>query len=382
MKAKIKSFTPAIVLGLICLTVAALLATINHFTKPVIDENERLARTESLRAVFGGESSGADFGDAMTGLPDFGEDSSVSEIYEEIHGMGYAVVLTVKKGFEGEIGLTVGVDRGGKVTGVVITKYDDSLGKDKMPEAVKNFVGLDSADGVELVSGATYSSNAVRAAVADALSAVRLVRASAGTAALTSLEESGTASLGYDEILGEAKAMLAGAEDFEFSEEITKREDGAAVPAYRVRIYKETAGRGYAALGETYNPYAGGAVESSFVFVLDKSFKIKDFKLLSWSLSPSYQEDVNIYLDDPAVKRLEESFVGADRMSFSVKVDLVTEATVTSVRIREAVSDTLVHLDRNHETKVKAYKVAGVAVLLVGISALAVGICMQRRRRK
>lgn len=383
MKAKIKSFAPAIVLGAICLIVAALLATINHFTKPVIDENERLARTESLRAVFGGDGSGADFGDAMTDLPDLGADSRVSEVYEEIHGMGYAVVLTVKKGFEGEIGLTVGVDKDGKVTGVVITKYNDSLGKDKMPDAVKGFVGLDSAEGVELVSGATYSSNAVRAAVGDALVAVRLIRERAQSAvSLTSLEEPRAASLTEEEMLDLAREMLGGNGSFEFSEEITERSEDGSSAVYRVRIYKDSAGRGCAAIGETYNPYAAGAAESVFVFALDKNYKIKDFKIVKWSLSPSYQEETGIGIDSPAVRRLEKSFVGADMMNFSVKVDLVTEATVTSVRIRQAVSDTLEHLDVGHETKTVIYKTVGWVVLALGVGALACGICFQRRRRK
>ncbi len=383
MKAKIKSFAPAIVLGAICLIVAALLATINHFTKPVIDENERLARTESLRAVFGGDGSGADFGDAMTDLPDLGADSSVSEVYEEIHGMGYAVVLTVKKGFEGEIGLTVGVDKDGKVTGVVITKYNDSLGKDKMPDAVKGFVGLDSAEGVELVSGATYSSNAVRAAVGDALVAVRLIRERAQSAvSLTSLEEPRAASLTEEGMLDLAREMLGGNGSFEFSEEITERSEDGSSAVYRVRIYKDSAGRGSAVIGETYNPYAAGAAESEFVFALDKNYKIKDFKIVKWSLSPSYQEETGIGIDSPAVRRLEKSFVGADRMNFSVKVDLVTEATVTSVRIRQAVSDTLEHLDVGHETKTVIYKTVGWVVLALGVGALACGICFQRRRRK
>ncbi len=406
MKLKLKNFTPAIVLGTICLIVAALLATINHFTAPEIAENERLARIASLREVFGGDKSGADFGDPMKDLPDFGADSYVSEVYEEKSGMGYAVTLVIPKGFESEIDLTVGVDMNGKVTGVFITKYEDSIGKDKMPDAVKNFVGKDSADDVALVTGATYSSTAVKKAVSDALAAVKLIldeKAKAlPTAMLTALDAGDAAEqsepsvilpLTEKEIFNYAKKMLVGAGDFEL---LTKKsgvaQEGESIDQnwvpYKIEVYKETGGKGYAVYGETFNPWGFGAIESNFVFAVDSKFTVIGFDLLSWSLSPSWQEGdgetegVHIYLDTPAVKRLEESFIGINRMNFSTKVDLVTKATLTSVRIEDAVFAALEYVDTEYEKEVKTYKAIGASVLVIGIAALGVAIYFQRRRRK
>lgn len=406
MKLKLKNFTPAIVLGTICLIVAALLATINHFTAPEIAENERLARTASLREVFGGDKSGADFGDPMKNLPDFGEDSYVDEVYEEKHGMGYAVTLVIPKGFESEINLTVGVDMNGKVTGVFITKYEDSIGKDKMPSAVNNFVGKDSADDVALVTGATYSSTAVRKAVSDALAAVKAIldeKAKAlPTARLTALDAGYDAKqsqpkailpLTKEEIFNHAKKMLVGASDFD----LVAKKSGVALEGesidpnwvpYKIEIYKEKSGKGYAVYGESFNPWGFGAIESNFVFAVDNDFTVVGFDLLSWSLSPSYQygddksEGVHIYLNTPAVKRLEESFVGINRMNFSMKADLVTKATVTSVRIEDAVFAALEYVDTEYENSVKTYQVIGISVLVIGITALGVAIYFQRRRRK
>ncbi|MBR2466680.1 MAG: FMN-binding protein [Clostridia bacterium] len=406
MKLKLKNFTPAIVLGTICLIVAALLATINHFTAPEIAENERLARTESLRAVFGGDKSGADFGDPMKGLPDFGEDSYVSEVYEEKHGMGYAVTLVIPKGFEAEIDLTVGVGMDGKVKGVYITKYEDTIGKDKMPDAVNNFVGKDSVDDVALVTGATYSSTAVRKAVSDALAAVKLILAAKAdaipTARLTALDAGDAAEqsdpkvilpLTEEEIFNHAKEMLVGAGDFEL---LTKKSgvalEGESIDKnwvpYKIAVYKEKSGKGYAVYGETFNPWGFGAIESNFVFAVDNDFTVVGFDLLSWSLSPSWQEGdgktegVHIYLNTPAVKRLEESFVGINRMNFSTKADLVTKATVTSVRIEDAVFAALEYVDTEYEKEVKTYQAIGASVIVIGIAALGVAIYFQRRRRK
>ncbi len=394
MKVSKKNLMPAIVLGAICLIVAALLAVINIFTAPKIEEQERLARTASLRAVFGGDASGADFDEPMTDLPSFGNDSYVTAVYKEKSGMGYAVLLTVPKGYEGEIGLTVGVDMNGKVTGVEITKYNDTVGKDKMPEAVKNFIGKTSAEDVDLVSGATYSSTAVRKAVGDALSAVKTIKAaSTASVSLMSLETAAQPKgtnvapiLSEEDYLALAKEMLEGSESFELLKEL---DSGAVLEkkpdyrAYKMKVYKEGSGKGFAIYGETFNEwtYLKGEIESGFVFVTDEDFKITDFKITGWSLSSSYQEEEQIFLEDPAVKRLEESFIGANLMNFSLKPDLVSRATETSSRIQAGVLCVLEYLDEDHSKEITAYRIAGTAAVVAFIAAIGVAIYFQRRRR-
>ncbi len=391
MKLKMKNFTPAIVLGVICLIVAALLATINHFTSPIIEENERLARTASLREVFGGESSGAEFGDPMQNLPDLGDGTYITEVYEEKNGMGYAVMLVIPRGYEGEIDLTVGVDMEGKVTGVAVTKYNDSIGKDKMPDAVKNFVGKDSADGVELVSGATYSSNAVRDAVAQAIDAVEAIKAQNTAAASLVSEEQGTKSprvvgaLDEESVLKKAKEMLDGASGFEFVKTIAPEPVAEGMFAgyvpYKAHIYKETSGKGYAVHGESFNEWSfSWGPEANFVFIVNEDFKVTDFKFVGWSLSPGYNDALSD-AEHPAVKRLEESFIGVNLMNFSTRVDLVTEATLTSVRIEDSVRSALEYLDETHEKEIKIYKAVGAVAFFAGIAAIGAAIYFTRRRR-
>lgn len=344
MKLKMKNFTPAIVLGTICLIVAALLAVINHFTAPVIEKNELLAKTASLREVFGGDESGAEFGEPLKKLPE-GTPSTVKEIYEEKNGMGYAIVIVIPKGFESEIDLTVGVGSDGTIKGVVVTKYEDSLGKNDMMEKVSGYKGKDASSyaDVELVSGATYSSNAVRSAIGDALAAADLA-AKAKTSSVTAMLTSGEASLPViptdDELFAFGKSKLSGASSFE-AVDISE----AGLSSGVKRFFKETSGKGYLVYGECFNPYALDAPEATFAFTLDKDFVITGFELYYWTLSPMYQDDVQIFLDHPEVIAFENSFVGADNMNFGAKVDLVTAATQTSSRIQSVVSDTLYHLD-------------------------------------
>ncbi len=398
MKLKMKNLMPAIVLGVICLIVAALLATINHFTDPVIKENERLARVASLKEAFGEENSTADFGDPMTDLPNFGDDSGVLEVYEEKSGMGYAVVLSVQ-GRDDKIGVTVGVSSDGKILGIKITKYNDSYGKADMPEAVKILIGQSSTDNVDvLVSGATISSTAVKKAVDDALAAVKAIEekkaASAATVSLMSYEETDTAkasrvvaALSEDRVISIAKEMMGESSDFEFVETLAPDPEAEGqfkgyIP-YKAHIYKETSGKGYAVYAESFNEWSFKyGPDSIAVALIDESFTITDFKLLGWSLSPNYE---NEYIKDPEhpyVKRFEESFIGTTRTNFITKVDLVTEATETSSRIRSALRDAFEYIDNEHDKTVKIYKSVAAAVLFVGIAALGVAIYFQRRRRK
>ena len=68
-------------------------------------------------------------------------------------------------------------------------------------------------------------------------------------------------------------------------------------------------------------------------------------------------------------------------MNYKTKVDLVTEATETSVRIEGGVIAALEYLDKNHEKEMKIYRAVGVSALAVGVAAIGVGIYFQRRRR-
>ncbi len=346
MKMKLKNFTPAIVLGAICLIVAAILAAVNHFTAPVIADNERLARTASLREVFGGDGSGADFDLPLAALP-AGTPETVKEIYEEKNGKGYAVIVVIPKGYEGEIDLTVGVDADGKLTGVSITKYEDSLGKSEMGEAVKSLVGKgegELGDGV-LVSGATFSSKAVKAGIEDALSAVGLVKSAGITAQLTSLETASEPTV--DDIIAKGMELMPDAQGF-LPVDISE----AGLTKGVKNIFRETSGKGYLVFCRTrtqYNPR-----ETEFVMVLDKDYNVSGFDITYWTLSPSYQDEVHIYGDHEDVKALEESFLGKNQTNVGTDVDLVTKATSTSYNIYNAVTEVLDYLDADVGARVLA----------------------------
>ena len=366
MKLKLKNFTPAIVLGAICLIVAAILAVVNHFTAPVIAENERIARTASLRAVFGGDESGADFDTPLAALPE-GTPSTVAEIYAEKNGKGYAVVLVVPKGYEGEIDLTVGVDMNGKLTGISITKYNDSLGKDKMGDAVNALVGKGSGELGDdvLVSGATFSSKAVKAAIEDALTAVGLVKASAAKLASYETVPEPTEA----EIIAKGMELILGAESFEAVDISGKLYKGTKA------IYKETSGRGYVVYCKTatqYNPD-----ETRFIFALDENFTVTGIELLRWTTG-TYEGMTEP--GSPAIDTLLHSIVGVNKKTFAASVDLVTGATGTSGNIMAAVAEAVNFLDENLEAHILSSasgmfpEAAGFEPVEISEAGLAAGI--------
>ena len=166
MKSGLKN---TLVLVSICAVMALLMAVTNFITAPVIAENEAKATEKALQQVM---PEGRDFAkvELIEGLPE-----TVIEAYLEAGG-GYVFKLKTA-GYGSDFIIMCGVDASGKVTGAVCLSSNETLGQEK--EFGNRFVGLDG-DGVsdvDTVAGATKTTAAYRAAVADAVSAAATLRA-------------------------------------------------------------------------------------------------------------------------------------------------------------------------------------------------------------
>ncbi len=159
MKDSIKSIT---VLTVICIAVSLIIAVTNYFTAPIIKENQTGAVQDSLIQVLPEAKSFE-----QLSLPE-GCPETVKSIYREASGLGYAITVETTTSYsKSPMAYTVGINSRGEITGVVMTNYGET--KDIGDDYVKSYIGKDSAlNGVELVSGATYSSAAFKAGVADA----------------------------------------------------------------------------------------------------------------------------------------------------------------------------------------------------------------------
>ena len=161
MKSGVKN---TLVLVCICAVMALLLAVTNFITAPVIAENQVKATRKALQQVM---PAGREFVSlpVAENLPD-----TVTEVYLETSGGGYVFKLKTA-GYSSDFVIMCGVDADGVVTGAVCLSSNETLGKEK--DYGNRFTGLDGTgvSAVDTIAGATKTTVAYRAAVADAVSA-------------------------------------------------------------------------------------------------------------------------------------------------------------------------------------------------------------------
>lgn len=149
----------------ICSVITLLLALTNFVTAPVIEQNQNAAANQALLEVMP-EGKGFEVADisALT-LP-----ATVKEVNKETSGLGYVIKL-VTSGYGSDMVIMCGVNADGVVTGAVCLSSNETLGKEKTYG--ENFADKDAAgvDGVDIISGATKTTEAYKNAVKDALNA-------------------------------------------------------------------------------------------------------------------------------------------------------------------------------------------------------------------
>ena len=235
-----------------------------------------------------------------------GAEPTVKKVFKS-EGDEYAVyVITSTQYVAVETEAIVYIGNSGAVKSVDLLTWTVGHGVDYTQEFVDGFEGKTSGTlgGIELVGGATGTSEHLRDAVADAINAVSKDPVKSD-AAIEDIAE---------EMLGAAVTL----------ERVTPEEKPATVK----KLFRDTANGGYIAYVITSTQYV--AVETEGVIAIDERGRITDVKLLNWTVGHGV-DYTKAYLD---------SFVGktADTLS---DVELVAEATGTSVNFRNAVSDAL-----------------------------------------
>lgn len=175
---KIKEYAaPTVVLFVICVVAALLLAITNDVTAPKIAEVNAQNEAAARQIVF---ADAASFGEEFTNddgiklVPALDKDGST---------IGY-VVVTVEKGYGGDISVMTGVDLEGKVTGVNILSMSETagLGANASKESFLNQFagkvfgigvnkGTPAENEIKALTGATITSKAVAKAVDAAIEA-------------------------------------------------------------------------------------------------------------------------------------------------------------------------------------------------------------------
>ncbi len=160
MKKNIKNLA---VFVCICSVITLLLALTNFVTAPIIEQNQNAAANEALLQVM---PDGKNFEEADIStltLP-----ATVTEVHKETSDLGYVITLTTA-GYGTDMVIMCGVDANGVVTGAVCLSSNETLGKEKTYG--ENFTDKDSAgvDSVDIIAGATKTTEAYKNAVKDAL---------------------------------------------------------------------------------------------------------------------------------------------------------------------------------------------------------------------
>lgn len=170
-------FKVAIILFAITAVAAAILASVNSVTAPVIAENDRKAQEIAMKQVLPDATM---FGKMEYELS---ENSSVTEVY--LSDAGYAVKVA-PKGYGGAISMIVGVDNDLKVTGVEIISQSETAGlgsKCTSEEFKSQFIGKTEniavtkngakENEIDAISSATITSKAVTKGVNEAMQAAK-----------------------------------------------------------------------------------------------------------------------------------------------------------------------------------------------------------------
>lgn len=153
----------------ICSVITLLLASTNSITGPIIEKNQAASANQALLEVF---PNGAGF-EAMD-LSAHQLPATVTEAYKETAGNGYVIKL-VTAGYGSNMVIMCGVDAAGMVTGAVCLSSNETLSKEKTYG--ENFASKDAAgvEAVEIISGATKTTQAYKDAIIDALNTATIL---------------------------------------------------------------------------------------------------------------------------------------------------------------------------------------------------------------
>lgn len=161
---------PIVVLVCICLVASFLLAGVYQITEPIITAREIEEASAARLAVL---PAGSTFTQIDTELV-----NGVTDIYKSENGAGFAVSTSVK-GMNSGLKLMIGINSNGEITGINVLGHDETagIGTKVLDSAfLAKWTGTKSADAVDSMSGATYTSNGVKAAINAALAQFEAVK--------------------------------------------------------------------------------------------------------------------------------------------------------------------------------------------------------------
>ena len=356
-----KNLKPVIVLTIICIAVGALLAGVNAITAPIIREKNEKAIAESLGKVMPEGQFNTDPDKLSENAPE-----TIEKVYTEKTGRGTVVVLVTNKGYTGKnIGMTLGIDTEGKITGMVITQNEESIvPKDLKPGGTygEAYIGKGADEIADLKTGATvaFTESAIKGAINDAF----VYLGFAEEKPELPREESEIASLArefYGKEGAKLKSSTPDPEEYGFVK----------------RVYREDGKSEYVVYAFVYGSY--GPPEFEFLIKVDANGAIQAIKKIAWKVSDPKPEWYYFPPSDEEVDAFLATFVGKTA-SDVLSVDIATGVTNTCGRVREAMNESLCFTDAPPKANY-APRIIGISIISVSV-ALAVAYAVVSKKRR
>ncbi|MBQ8683374.1 MAG: FMN-binding protein [Clostridia bacterium] len=181
----------AAILLAITLVAAVALAFVYDLTKEPIARAEQQKKVEAYQAVYTEAASFGDVPDVVSILKEYNATltggTAVEEIYtaDAADGTRLGYVLSVMaKGYGGDVKIALGIDTTGKVVGYSVLSHSETPGFGANMEngdVAAQFIGITSADQLDGITGATYTTNALKAETQAAIDLVGQLEGGSGT---------------------------------------------------------------------------------------------------------------------------------------------------------------------------------------------------------
>lgn len=192
MKTLIKD---AAILFIITLAAGILLGFIYEITKEPRARQEELARQKAFKEVFGGADSFETYDYEVEKVSEYLKEKGITDKMVQVNEMaaakdgqgnvlGYAITVTSKEGYSGDIKFTVGITNDGTVNAISILSISETAGlgmkaagddfkNQYANKKVENFVitkdGAKEENEIDVISGATITTNAMTNSVNAAI---------------------------------------------------------------------------------------------------------------------------------------------------------------------------------------------------------------------
>lgn len=161
----------AILLAITLVAVTAL-SLVYALTRAPIARAEQKRKAEAYQQVFAAATGFEDCLDASA-LAAFNAARTDGAWVEEVLAaesaagarLGYVMTAVSSKGYSGEIRLALGIDEGGTVVGYAVLSHSETPGfgaRCTDADVQQQFLGIRSAEEVDGIAGATYTTNALR----------------------------------------------------------------------------------------------------------------------------------------------------------------------------------------------------------------------------